>query len=155
MKYYIESSNNYEEKVLPVNENSTWSDYGKAVMNEIKPCVGGNTVKFTVYRQEDYGYKDIFHELTYVKKGESFFVTENSYPVPRKYRNDFKKNAKYSTKYLDYINPEKNSNKAYRMVDNGDGSFSAFYGRINDPESPYGKHLYKIAAGKPTALAVG
>lgn len=36
---------------------------------------------------------------------------------------------KVETKYLQLVNPEVNNNKFYRMVDNSDGTFTAYYGR--------------------------
>lgn len=136
MMYTI--SNHGKETVLNLNENSTWNDYGKEVMKVITSNIE-NTTTFTILKRDD-GEKEIFNGLTYVNKGDSFFVTD-SYPVPQKYRNDFKKCPNVE-RYLDCIDPFKNSNKSYRMVNNGDGTFSAYYGRINDPNSRFGQHLY-------------
>ena len=43
-------------------------------------------------------------------------------------------------KYLVMVNPDYNNNKYYRMSDNGDGTWTATYGRVGDDESRlYGK----------------
>lgn len=64
------------------------------------------------------------------------------------------------TRYLQLVDPEYNNNKFYRMVDNGNGTFTAYYGRngngisiTNNRKSTYPlimfwiKHLEKINKG--------
>ncbi|ANU44663.1 hypothetical protein ADH76_03135 [Enterocloster clostridioformis] len=81
--------------------------------------------------------------LAVVPKAGAVMVTENGADtLPLMYQ--FRQNeTKLPERYLIMVNPDKNNNKFYRMIDLGNRTWGAFYGRVGEKqgESVYSDHI--------------
>lgn len=132
-----------QENILSgITSESTGYEYGAAVAAAIEPFVKDRRQATAEIRNDG---RQVIHRLAIVPKGGTVMVTENGADtIPLMVR--FKENQeKLPEKYLVMVNPEKNNNKFYRMVDLGRRTWGAFYGRIGESqgESVYSSHVSK------------
>lgn len=121
---------------------STGYEYGNAIAGAIEEYVRDCQAAIAEVKDPD-GH--VIHKLAIVPKAGTVMVTENgANTLPLTYQ--FRQNEnKLSEKYLIMVNPDKNNNKFYRMVDLGNHTWGAFYGRIGEKqgESVYSDHVTK------------
>lgn len=132
---------------LPLDGNSTWFDYSKAVADIIEPHLGDSeNATFEVF----HGDENI-NTFNYIHKyAGSYFVNERTLPLNMsKYSGLFRLPPKSidDTKLVN-VDPEHNHNKYYHMVDNADGTWTARWGRVGDHmfdgSMTYSDHMYYI-----------
>lgn len=125
-----------------ITEQSTGYEYGSAIAGAIEEYV--RTCQAVLAQVEDPD-GHVIHKIAVVTKAGSVMVTENgACTLPLTYQ--FRQNeTKLPEKYLIMVNPDRNNNKFYRMVDLGNHTWNAFYGRIgeNQGESVYSGHVTK------------
>lgn len=126
-----------------ISIDSTEYEYGNALYEAIRPYVEG-WQKATVTVSSD---GEIVHRLMVVPKGKgSILVTDNgldAMPLSSHFRES---KDILPEKYLVMVNPERNNNKFYRMVDLGNGEWGAYYGRVGEKQ---GESLYSNHVNKP------
>lgn len=132
------------EKEVPltkITENSTGYEYGIHLAYAISDQIRDKKASVVSVFHDDM----LIHKLMIVPKGGTIMVTENGFDtVPLQF--DFKENTeKLKERYLIMVDPEKNHNKFYRMVDLGNRKWGAFYGRVGESqgESVYSNHINK------------
>lgn len=130
-------------ELIGITDNSTGYEYGAAIAKEIEPYVKDRVAATVEVKDPD---NRTIHILAIVPKGGTVMVTENGGAncLPLTYR--FRVNTeRLPEKYLIMVNPEKNNNKFYRMVDLGNHTWGAFYGRVGEKqgESVYSNHVAK------------
>lgn len=134
--------NNVEEKIIPeITEQSDGYAYGNAVAGAIAEYVE-NRMAAAVEMDLD---GRCIHRLLIVPKGDGVMVTEKGAgATPLSFTFAINKEP-LQEKYLIMVNPEKNNNKFYQMVDLGGGQWGAFYGRVGEAqgESLYSNHVKK------------
>lgn len=130
-----------EKKTLEhITSKSTGYEYGNAIAKEIEGYVKDCQAVLAEVRDPD---GRVIHKLAVVPKAGSVMVTENgANTLPLTYQFCQNKTA-LAEKYLIMVNPEKNNNKFYRMVDMGNRTWGAYYGRIGEQqgESTYSNHV--------------
>lgn len=132
-----------ETRVLDgITAQSTGYEYGNAIAGAIEEYVRDCQAVLAEVKDPD-GH--VIHRLAIVPKAGTVMVTENGAgTLPLTY--EFRQNeTKLPEKYLIMVNPDKNNNKFYRMVDLGNHAWGAFYGRVGEKqgESVYSDHVTK------------
>lgn len=132
-----------ETKMLTgITAQSTGYEYGSAISGAIEWYVRDCQAVLAEVKDPD-GH--VIHRLAVVPKAGAVMVTENGADtLPLTYQ--FRQNeTKLPERYLIMVNPDKNNNKFYRMVDLGNHTWGAFYGRIGEKqgESAYSDHVTK------------
>lgn len=134
-------SRTLEKRALDgITTQSTGYEYGNAIAVAIEEYVRNCWAAFAEVKDPD---GRVIHKLAIVSKAGSVMVTENgagTLPLTYQFRlND----TKLPEKYLIMVNPDKNNNKFYRMIDLGNHTWGAFYGRIGEKqgESVYSDHV--------------
>lgn len=130
-----------EKKSLnQITSRSTGYEYGTAIAEAIEEYVKTCKAILAEVINPD-GH--VIHRLAIVPKAGSVMVTENgANTLPLTYQFCQNKTA-LAEKYLIMVNPDKNNNKFYRMVDMGNHTWGAYYGRVGEQqgESPYSSHI--------------
>lgn len=125
-----------------ITAQSTGYEYGGAIAGAIEEYVRTCQAVLTEVEDPD-GH--VIHKLAVVPKAGTVMVTENGAgTLPLSYH--FRQNeTKLPEKYLIMVNPDKNNNKFYRMIDLGNHIWGAFYGRIGEKqgERVYSDHITK------------
>lgn len=131
-----------EEKKIPdITKQSDGYAYGNAVAGAIAEYVENRTAAEVEIRLDG----QYIHRLFIVPKGDGVMVTEKGAgAMPLRFEFTLNKEP-LPEKYLIMVNPEKNNNKFYRMVDFGNRQWGAFYGRVGEAqgESRYSTHIQK------------
>jgi poly [ADP-ribose] polymerase len=126
------------KELTGITDKSTLSQYSKALADMLKPYFLNK--KYGTYTvRDDYGRE--IHAIQIIPKAGTAFIME-SMPLDYPFMKD---KEKLPEKYFVYVNPTHNNNKFYRMVDLGDGTWGAYYGRIGmkQGESVYSNHVDK------------
>lgn len=135
------------EHDLPLDGNSTWFDYSKAVADVIEPHLGDSeNATFEVFHKDEN-----INTFNYIHKyAGSYFINERTLPLDMsRYSGLFQLPPKTidDTKLVN-VDPEHNHNKYYHMIDNADGTWTARWGRVGDHtydgNMSYSDHMYYI-----------
>lgn len=125
-----------------ITAQSTGYEYGSAIAGTIEKYVRDCQAVLVEVKDPD---NHVIHKLAVVPKAGAVMVTENgadNLPLTYQFRQS---ETKLPERYLIMVNPDKNNNKFYRMIDLGNRTWGAFYGRVGEKqgESVYSDHVTK------------